>query len=93
MDVQLLEEVHDERVDLWQQPHEEDEGKTQSEDCGETHTEGHECQRDRVRHTHTHTHRAARSPMTRSLAEASTRELVSATPYSVKRDDTVLRLP
>lgn len=40
MDVQLLKEVHDERVDLWQQPHEEDEGKTQSEDCRETHTGG-----------------------------------------------------
>lgn len=32
-------------------------------------------------------------PMTRSLAEASTRELVSATPYRVKRDEVVLRLP
>lgn len=38
MDVQLFEEVHDECVDLWQQPHEEDNGKTQSEDCRETHT-------------------------------------------------------
>lgn len=38
MDVQLLKEVHDERVDLWQQPHKEDDGKTQSEDCSETHT-------------------------------------------------------
>lgn len=36
MDVQLLKEVHDERVDLWQQPDEEDDGKTQSEDCRET---------------------------------------------------------
>lgn len=40
MDVQLFEEVHDERVDLWQQPHEEDDGKTQSENCRETHTHG-----------------------------------------------------
>lgn len=38
MDVQLLKDVHDERVDLWQQPHEEDDGETQSEDCGETRT-------------------------------------------------------
>lgn len=37
MDVQLLEEVHDERVDLWQQAHEEDDGKTESENCRETH--------------------------------------------------------
>lgn len=36
MDVQLLKDVHDERVDLWQQPHEEDDGETQSEDCRET---------------------------------------------------------
>ena len=40
MDVQLLKEVHDERVDLWQQPHEEDDGKAQSEDCREMHTKG-----------------------------------------------------
>lgn len=33
------------------------------------------------------------SPMTRSLAEASTRELVSATPYRLKRDEVLLRLP
>lgn len=38
MDVQLLKDIHDERVDLWQQPHEEDDGKTQSEDCRETNT-------------------------------------------------------
>lgn len=38
-------------------------------------------------------HTGARSPMTRSLAEASTRELVRATPYRVKRDEVVLRLP
>lgn len=38
MDVQLLKEIHDKRVDLWQQTHEEDDGKTQDEDCGETHT-------------------------------------------------------
>ncbi len=38
MDVQLLKEVHDECVDLWQQPHEEDDGKAQSEDCREIHT-------------------------------------------------------
>lgn len=37
MDVQLLEEVHDERVDLWQQSHEEHDGETQGEDCRETH--------------------------------------------------------
>lgn len=37
MDVQLLKEVHDERVDLWQQPHKEDDGKTQSEYCRENH--------------------------------------------------------
>lgn len=35
MDVQLLEEIHDERVDLWQQSHKEDDGKTQSKDCRE----------------------------------------------------------
>lgn len=35
MDVQLLEEIHDKRVDLWQQPHKEDDGKTQSKDCRE----------------------------------------------------------
>lgn len=39
MDVQLLEEVHDECVDLWQQPHKEDDGKKQSEDCREKQTE------------------------------------------------------
>lgn len=44
MDVQLLKEVHNKCVDLWQQPHEEDDGKTQSEDCRETHTSGQECQ-------------------------------------------------
>ena len=38
MDVQLLKEIHDKRVDLWQQPHEEDDGKTQSEDCREANT-------------------------------------------------------
>lgn len=38
MDVQLLEEVHDERVDLRQQPHEEDDGEAQGEDCGRTNT-------------------------------------------------------
>lgn len=38
-------------------------------------------------------HESVHSPMTRSLAEASTRELVSATPYRVKRDEVVLRLP
>lgn len=37
MDVQLLKEVHDECVDLWQQPHKEDDGKTQSEYCRENH--------------------------------------------------------
>lgn len=37
MDVQLLKEVHDERVDLRQQPHKEDDGKTQSEYCRENH--------------------------------------------------------
>lgn len=36
VNVQLLKEVHDEGVDLWQQPHEEDDGKTQSEDCRQT---------------------------------------------------------
>lgn len=35
---------------------------------------------------------AADLPMTRSLAEASIRELVSATPYKVTRDEEVLRL-
>lgn len=40
MDVQLLKDVHDECVDLWQQPHEEDDGKTKSEDCRERHTQG-----------------------------------------------------
>lgn len=39
MDVQLLEEVHDKCVDLWQKPHEEDDGKTQSKDC-ERETQG-----------------------------------------------------
>lgn len=39
MDVQLLEEVHDERVDLRQQPHEEDDGEAQGEDCRRTNTE------------------------------------------------------
>lgn len=38
MDVQLLKEVHDKCVDLRQQPHEEDDRKTQSENCRETHT-------------------------------------------------------
>lgn len=37
MDVQLLKEIHDKRVDLWQQPHKEDDRKTQSEDCRERH--------------------------------------------------------
>lgn len=42
MDVQLLKEVHDERVDLWQQSHEEDDGEAESKDCRRTHkgTEG-----------------------------------------------------
>lgn len=35
MDVQLLKQVHDKRVDLWQQPNEEDDGETEGEDCGE----------------------------------------------------------
>lgn len=34
VDVQLLKEVHDEGVDLRQQPHEEDDGEAESEDCG-----------------------------------------------------------
>lgn len=38
VDVQLLKEVHDEGVDLRQQPHEEDDGEAESEDCGGTHT-------------------------------------------------------
>lgn len=33
VDVELLEQVHDEGVDLRQQPHEEDEGEAQGEDC------------------------------------------------------------
>lgn len=33
VDVQLLKEVHDEGVDLRQQPHEEDDGEAESEDC------------------------------------------------------------
>lgn len=37
VDVQLLEEVHDERVDLWQQPHEEDDGEAEGKDCRGTH--------------------------------------------------------
>ena len=36
VDVQLLEDVHDEGVDLRQQPHEEDDGETQSEHCRDT---------------------------------------------------------
>lgn len=36
VNVQLLEEVHDERVDLRQQAQEEDDGETQKKDCRET---------------------------------------------------------
>lgn len=37
--------------------------------------------------------KAVVSPMTRSLAEVRTRELVSATPYKVNLDEVTLRLP
>lgn len=33
MDVQLLKQVHDERVDLRQQPNKEDDGEAESKDC------------------------------------------------------------
>lgn len=36
VDVQLLEEVHDEGVDLRQQSHEEDDGEAEGEDCAGT---------------------------------------------------------
>lgn len=36
MNVQLLKEVQNERIDLRKQPHEEDDGKTHSEDCMKT---------------------------------------------------------
>lgn len=48
MDVQLLKQIHDECVDLWQQPDEEDDGKTQSEDCREAHTRWQYYQCDKI---------------------------------------------